>query len=1413
MQVKKIVAFTLSAAMLGTSMYSDAMAQNDEPNEPIQLTDGQNPAGTSFGFWYNGYFGEGGQLLIPDALTGAFITQEAVEIGNSYDFDRDSVRIRGRHFDVGKAPELGEVDDTFAYEYSYYVGKVKVSDIVNLSISATMNKYTESDDNVWIHFEKTGPDYNSQDQFSSEFVNMMSEGGLKQSNAELVLNKAAASNRATEFKYDIYKNNAELTDNSAEDKNNAVTVTNGEDITLDVLRNADNGYIDSEGYTYIYVSSRYNASINVSYTENTNPGMSGVYLDGEQVESFDTAMNMAAGDTEAGDHTVTVYSDSTTNQNNKIQDNAVTLTIMNGDEGATVTQNSKNPILRSMCSGNVLNLGKEAATETNEGLSLILDANQKARILEMQATDGITNIYNNVVMQNGSTTIGGAIENKVGTINIYGGLFRNNTATTTTDDGGGAIITRGGTTNMYGGLITENVSENGRGSGVFVSGGTFHMYGGEIRNNESSDVYVKNSGFYMSGSAYAGTVILQEGRKINVESQFTTDRVHAVIKPEVYEEGTAVVTYTNGVTPNEKDFFVVSDGDQAYDLVVSGQDLVLEKCDRSYVESLYLAAGTYPNSVDGANYIKNEIEIPNSDGLENNIELLSTNDAFDDFEITWSSSDESTVSVDGTVTRPATGRKSVILTATVYFKGAETQRDIEVTVNGIDAYDYKLDITADKGIDLNKGMYGIFYEDINGAGDGGLYAELIENQSFEARHVYPDFSTEFDGLNEWTAIDGELALGESEPMNDNNPHYLHFEGTSFQNSAFDGVYMEAGKKYNVYFWAKSDSYDGTITVSAGGNSAVLVSDGLDNSWTKYTGVIEASEECRKVPFVVTLSKSGAVDFDMFSLIPDDAVDGLFRPDLYKNLEDLEPGFVRFPGGCVVEGDTTDLSGRYQWKNTVGNIEERVALWNRWGKYGGNMDHYMQPLGMGFYEMFKLCEDLGAEPLPILNCGLSCQNAFQNDTPNFPIGSPEFEQLLQDAVDLIDFANSTDFENNEWARLRRDMGHPEPFNMKMIGIGNEQWNTASSQYFARCDEFERVIHEKDPSIQIIACAHRSDAFPWAVEKNAENPNYVYALDEHNFNSSNYFFENTDHFDDYDRSVKVYSGEFAARYSERTNNTQNCLDTGLALAAYMTGIERNGDVVRMLSYAPLHSRIGYTQWSTNLVYFNDVESYRTPEYYAQMMFGTNMGDYTVKSELNKAGVDDLVYQTVSYNEEEKDIIVKLVNANTKEQVTIFDIDSSWNVKDNAKADVTVLTGPELNSRNSIDAPLTVSPVESEMTVGSSFRYTIPAQSVVILRIPANEEQEGDKKEILDDIKVENGTLTTLSVNLPEGIDNAVLYAAQYNDDNTLYSVKAVKAEPEIELNVKIEKGSVTLMLWTEGQKPIVDKKTVKNDSQIN
>ncbi|HEX3075471.1 MAG TPA: alpha-L-arabinofuranosidase C-terminal domain-containing protein, partial [Lachnospiraceae bacterium] len=490
---------------------------------------------------------------------------------------------------------------------------------------------------------------------------------------------------------------------------------------------------------------------------------------------------------------------------------------------------------------------------------------------------------------------------------------------------------------------------------------------------------------------------------------------------------------------------------------------------------------------------------------------------------------------------------------------------------------------------------------------------------------------------------------------------------------YDGITLEKGKRYRVSFYAKSDSYKGMIRIAVMKDNtcyaAFTVQDSIVNEWNQYECLIEATETVRNADFIVTMTEPGSVDFDFISMMPCDAVLGIFRQDLVKWLKDFNPGFLRFPGGCIVEGN--EITNRYQWKKTIGLPKDRKVNWNRWAVHDnwkvesqvGPYSHYNQTLGIGYYEYFLLCEYLGAKPVPVQNVGLACQ--YQS-SQKVALDSEEFQEYIDDVLDLIEFANGD--KSSQWGSVRAKMGHEEPFGLEYIGIGNEQWETNEVDYFKRYEEFEKAIHKKYPDIKLLSSAGpnvKSEtydaAWEWVLKRQKENPNFTAGIDEHYYVSPQWFYENTDFYDSYDRSVKVFAGEYAAHVGNGMNRPDVCtMEAALAEAAYMTGLERNADVVYLAAYAPLLARVGYTQWSPDLIWFDDKDSYATPSYYVQKMYSRHMGDYTLQSKLT----DDTegLYQTVSFNERGNEIIIKLVNANPDSKEINILINDEYKVKEN-------------------------------------------------------------------------------------------------------------------------------------------------------
>ncbi|MGM9936214.1 MAG: alpha-L-arabinofuranosidase C-terminal domain-containing protein [Candidatus Ornithomonoglobus sp.] len=704
----------------------------------------------------------------------------------------------------------------------------------------------------------------------------------------------------------------------------------------------------------------------------------------------------------------------------------------------------------------------------------------------------------------------------------------------------------------------------------------------------------------------------------------------------------------------------------------------------------------------------------------------------DGYTITWESSDPDVISETGKVTRPSDGKKDVTLTATITFGNTVLTRRFDAVVRGTNYYDLKLNISENKGVDIQDNMYGLFFEDINYAADGGLYAEMIENRSFEQISTTVSKGKEVaeNPGYAWSAVNGTMDYKKDSPLNEKNPTYLEFTGSSFKNQAYRGMYIEKDKKYKVSFYAKASGYNGAVSVKTEKNGVTgfegIIADSVTDKWTKYEKELTAQNSVRYSDFIVELSNEGKVDFDMISVMPSDALSGVFRRDLAEKLKAINPGFLRFPGGCVVEG--YDLTDRYQWKSSVGPVEERVQNWNRWAADTA-YPNYNQTLGLGFYEYFELCEYLGCDPLPVLSVGIPCEYQggrygsaveMYNEDGSY---TEEFYEYIQDALDLVEFANGD--TTTKWGSLRAEMGHSEPFNLTMIGIGNEQWVIGDNKWFERYEAFEKEIHKVYPDIRLISTSGPSasgtgfdTAWNWIREKQAENSSFTYAVDEHYYMSPQWFLENDTRYDNYDRGTKVFAGEYAA-HSSLSNDAvkKNNLESAIAEAAYMTGLERNADVVYMASYAPLLSRIGYNQWAPDLIWFDDMVSYATPNYYVQSMYSNNNGDFTLRTSA-VTGMDK-IYQTVSYDKESGDIIVKLVNPYENDLRTSISVSDAFKLSGTAAQEI--LTGESKADVNSISDPDNISPVKSDISFVNGGDYTVPSNTFAVLRIHTSGEIE--------------------------------------------------------------------------------------------
>jgi len=618
------------------------------------------------------------------------------------------------------------------------------------------------------------------------------------------------------------------------------------------------------------------------------------------------------------------------------------------------------------------------------------------------------------------------------------------------------------------------------------------------------------------------------------------------------------------------------------------------------------------------------------------------------------------------------------------------------------------------GARINPAMWGLFFEDINLGADGGLYAELVKNRSFE----FPESMMGWSKISPSKAR-GTLAIRTENPFNAKNPHYLRMESEGkdlfgVSNEGFRGIGVRQGEAYHFSAQIRNVTGNARLRIELYSSNGALLDtvriERLASEWTKRDIVLRPRLTDAKAKLYVLMDGAGTVDLDMISLFPENTWKqrpGGLRADMVQILADMKPGFLRFPGGCIVEG--SELDKRYQWKKTIGPIEERGLLINRWNYeflHRPAPDYY-QSFGLGFYEYFQLCEDLGAEPMPILSCGLACQfNSGEQCTPE------QLDTYIQDAIDLIEFANGP--SNSTWGAKRAAMGHPAPFNLKMIGIGNENWD---QPYIDRYARFHSVLKKKHPEIQLISSAGPQPndkrfhfAWPKLRELNAD------IVDEHCYDTPNWFFENANRFDSYDRKgPKVFFGEYAAQSDKVVSVlNRNNLECALAEAAFMTCMERNAEVVRLASYAPLFAHEEGWQWRPNLIWVDNLRSYGTPNYYVQQLFAHHRGDVVLPVKLDAASGKKL-YASATRDDATTEVIVKLVNGDT--QAAALEVNLAGAGKVGAKARLLLLSG-DLRDENSFEQPRKVAPVPGELSVNAPrFTHTLPPNSLTVLRVVAN------------------------------------------------------------------------------------------------
>ena len=632
------------------------------------------------------------------------------------------------------------------------------------------------------------------------------------------------------------------------------------------------------------------------------------------------------------------------------------------------------------------------------------------------------------------------------------------------------------------------------------------------------------------------------------------------------------------------------------------------------------------------------------------------------------------------------------------------------------AQQHNMVIQADQiGAQIQPTMYGLFFEDINYGADGGLYAELVKNRSFE----FPQ------NLMGWVTF-GNVKLMNDGPF-ERNPHYVRLgnsghghKHTGLENEGFFGIGVKKGAEYRFSVWARGQKQ--RIRVELIKNSTmeenqVFAARDLEidsKEWKKYEITLRSNLTEPKAHLRIFLTSGGTLDLEHISLFPVDTWMGRengLRKDLVQALYDIKPGVFRFPGGCIVEG--TDLETRYNWKNTVGPIENRPLNENRWHYTFTHrfFPDYFQSYGLGFYEFFLLSEDIGAEPLPILNCGLACQ--FQNGNPEAHVAVCDLEPYIQDAIDLIEFANGD--TSTTWGKLRAKMGHPEPFNLKFLGIGNEQWGP---EYPERLKPFVEALRKAHPEIKIVGSSgpnSEGDQFEylWPEMKKLE----VDLVDEHFYRPEAWFLNSGMRYDSYDRNgPKVFAGEYACHGRGKKWNHFNA---ALMEAAFMTNLERNADIVHMATYAPLFAHVEGWQWRPDMIWFDNLRSVRTCSYYVQQLYALNKGTNVVPLNMDGkpvAGVEgqDGLFASAVWDAESGCYIVKVINTSDKAQPV--ELSFAGLGKKESLADGTITTfhsdNPDLD--NTVDNPTAIIPVESKITIeGNTLKAEVGAKSFAMYK----------------------------------------------------------------------------------------------------
>ena len=626
------------------------------------------------------------------------------------------------------------------------------------------------------------------------------------------------------------------------------------------------------------------------------------------------------------------------------------------------------------------------------------------------------------------------------------------------------------------------------------------------------------------------------------------------------------------------------------------------------------------------------------------------------------------------------------------------------------------------GAEIQPTMYGHFFEDINFGADGGLYAELVKNRSF-------DFPQQLMG---WDVF-GNVTVQDDGPF-ERNPHYVRLayaghdqKHTGIENEGFFGIGLKKDAQYRFTVWARGAGQSIRVELIDNASmeeSQVLVSQDLkidSPEWKQYEVLLTSPQTIAKAHLRIFLTSPGPVDLEHVSLFPVDTWKGHkngLRKDLVQALADTKPGVFRFPGGCIVEG--TDLATRYNWKNSVGPVENRPVNENRWHYTFPHrfFPDYFQSYGMGFFELFQLSEEIGAEPLPVLNCGLACQ--YQNDSEDAHVKVEDLGSYIQDALDLIEFANGG--TDTKWGKLRAEMGHPESFDLKFIAIGNEQWGP---EYPARLEPFVKAIRAAHPEIKIIGSSgpgSEGEAFDylWPEMKRLK----VDLVDEHFYRPEKWFLSQGNRYDNYDRKgPKVFAGEYACHGAN--GKKYNHFHASLLEAAFMTNIERNADVVHMATYAPLLAHVEGWQWRPDLIWFDNLRSVRSCSYYVQQLYGTNKGTNVVPLRMDgkpvsgQAGQNGLFASAV-WDEPTQTYIVKVINTSDTAQPVAITFEGLKSSQRLAAEPSIIFHSDNPDADNTLDNPTAIVPRETlAPTVGGNqMTAEVGAQTFAVYKIKVGE-----------------------------------------------------------------------------------------------